>query len=122
MIGFVPLELAVLTAIFDETPEFVERLRRQFSKAVVLERLNTGLGFLTTISVPDDLDAIQGPHALGYATYAQIDGLKHGFGFALLMKKGLLYQLDSYSLSGENTYGLDISEVKFRLTETPPGN
>ncbi|MBU6418859.1 MAG: hypothetical protein KGQ79_03935 [Proteobacteria bacterium] len=122
MTGFVPLELAVLRAIFDETPEFVEQLQRQLAKAIVLERENTGLGFLTTMSVSDDLDAIKGPLALGYTVYAQVGGLKHGLGVALLLKNGLLHQLDFFSCVGESTNGLNISEVKFELTEAPFGN
>lgn len=121
MTGFVPLELAVLRAIFDETPEFVEQLQRQLAKAIVLERENTGLGFLTTMSVSDDLDAIQGPLALGFAVYVKIGGLKQSLGVALLLKKGLLHQLDFYSCVGESTNGLNISEVKFELTEAPFG-
>lgn len=122
MIGFIPLELAVLSAIFHETPDLIEQLQRQLAKAVVLERQNTGLGFLTTISVSDDSDAIQGPQTLGYATYAQIDGLKYGLGFALLLKKGVLHLLDSHSCGGEDTTGLDFSDAKFQISEVPFGS
>lgn len=122
MISFAPLELDVLHAIFDETPEFVEKLRRQLAKAIILERQNTGLGFLTTMAVPDAPDAVPGPQTLGYTTYAQIDGLKYGLGFALQLKNGLLCLLDSHTCGGEDTSRLNISDVKFRISASPFGN
>jgi hypothetical protein len=75
MSSFTKLEAAALHAIFAETPELTPILEQQFAKAVVSGRKNTGVGFFTTITVPEDAPRANSPRVLGYETYARIEGL-----------------------------------------------
>ncbi len=114
---FSDLERAALHAIFDESPEITDLLRRQLEAASVIARVNTGGGFITTIEVPDSLQGVSTCTVLGYETEASIDGLAHGLGFALLMKEGRLHVLDGHSKGGENTTGLDFERVGFAISK-----
>ncbi len=112
---FFDIETAALQAIFDEIPEFRDTLRKQFEMSSVTKRENTGGGFLTTIAVPDSAQAVTTHQLLGYETEAHIDHLRHGLGFALVMKEGRLHVLDGYSLGGENTSDLDFARIGFSI-------
>ena len=113
------MEIAALRAIFLETPELFPALERQFEASTVIDRLNSGGGFLTTIAVADNAPSVIGTPTLGYATHARVDGLKHGFGFVLFMQRGRLHQLDGFTWAGESTHDLDLDALQFELYHQP---
>jgi len=119
MIEFTPLENAALLAIFGETPEFDEGLRCQLEVAIVGNRNNTGAGFYTDIVVPASAGRLECPRILGQETHARVDGLKYGLGFVLFMEDGRLHQLEGYCCGGEDTSDLPLSDLSFRIADTP---
>jgi hypothetical protein len=116
MLGFTDLETAVLHAIFAETPEIQESLERQFSSARLLERENSGVGFFTTIAVPDDVPAVSTPSPLGQEVAANIVGLEHGMGFLLFMQDGRLHVLEGFTYD-DSTSELDFEHMKFEVVK-----
>lgn len=118
MTGFTRLEEAVLHAIFAETPDLAH-LERQLERATVVERENSGGGFFTTIAVAAEAPRVAGPGVLGYETHARVDGLEHGLGFVLFMKKGRLHLLEGYSWSPESTANLDLATLTFEIFNAP---
>jgi hypothetical protein len=119
MTAFTRLEEAALRAIFAETPGLARDLERQLERASVVERENTGGGFITTIEVADDAPRIAGPGVLGYETLARVEGLEHGLGFVLFLKKGRLHLLDTHSWGPESTAQLDPATLAFEIFNAP---
>lgn len=97
----------------------MESLHAQMAAACIVKRENTGLGFITTVEVPSACELVDARGSLGNATYAYVDGLKHGLGFVLLLKDGRLHVLDGYSLAGEDTSALPFFDIKFQISNTP---
>lgn len=118
MTGFTKLEKAALHSIFSETPEFAADLHRQLKSAAVTERENTGRGFFTTITVPEDTPRVSSPKVLGYETHARIGGMEYGLGFVLFMQQGKLDLLEGYALAG-STAALKLTEVAFEIYKAP---
>ena len=116
MMAFTDLETAALSAIFDEVPDIAAALEEQRKSASVKERENTGGGFITTMLVAEDVPKVSGFAVLGYEVNANIEGMNHGLGFALILKDGRLHALDGHSRGAENTAKLDFSEVAFTIT------
>lgn len=112
---FFDLEKAALHAIFHEHPETALLLRQQFDSASVVARENTGRGFITTMLVPESTAAVRGHHILGQLISAQVEGLRHGVGFALLLKEGRLHVLDGHCRADENTSDLDFARIGFTI-------
>jgi hypothetical protein len=112
---FTRMEEAALHAIFAETPERAPALERQLSQAAVTERENTGGGFFTTLSVPEDAPRAEGPRVLGYATTARVEGLTEGLGFVLFLKEGRLHLLEGYAMAPESTAALDLEALAFTI-------
>ena len=122
MTTFTQLEQAALHAIFAETPELAGDLERQFERARVKARENTGGGFFTTVAVPDDAPRVSSPKVLGYETHARVDGLEHGLGFVLFMQEGRLHILEGYARGPESTISLDLTNLAFEIFNSPPVN
>lgn len=119
MTYFTKMETAALRAIFAETPRIALALEAQLSRAVVTNRENTGGGFFTDIDVPDDLPPVICPHALGDATHARVEGLKHGLGFVLFMQDGKLGVLEGHAWGPENTAPLNLTNLSFEIYQGP---
>lgn len=115
MDGFTDLEIAALKSIFSETPEFTPDLQRQFDRAKVVKRENSGAGFFTTIVVSDDTPRVTSPAELGSETHARVDGLQHGLGFVLFMENGLLHVLEGYTYMPESTAAFDLASIGFEM-------
>jgi hypothetical protein len=109
---FTELEVAALRSIFSETSELAAGLERQLAAATVAERENSGRGFFTTITVPDDPPRVNSPKVLGYETHAHVQGMEYGLGFVLFMKDGALNLLEGYALAG-STSALDLTNLQF---------
>jgi len=110
-----PLEEAVLRAICETHAADRASLEAQLSRATVLRRENTGVGFYTDFSV----ERTAKNHALGgermrSGPAASVSGLKHGVGFILWLKEGYAHHLEGYSY-GESTAGIDFEQVSFEL-------
>lgn len=114
MTGLTKLEEAALRSIFSETPDIAPSLFRQLELATVADRENTGGGFFTTITVPDDAPRVSSPKVLGYETHAHVKGMEYGLGFVLFMKDGALHMLEGYALAGR-TSALDLTDLLFEV-------
>lgn len=107
------LERAVLHAIALQAQGSAAALEHQINGARVLARENTGAGFFTTLSVAPGclLEGIRSPVGDAGAT---VVGLKHGMGFMLWIKDGLIHQLEGYAYGNEDTSGINFQDVEFR--------
>lgn len=119
MTAFTELELAALHSIFSETPELAPELERQLAVATVRERENSGAGFFTTISIPDDSVRVGAPRVLGYETQARVPSLEHGLGFVLLVRDGRLDLLEGFCQGPETTATLDLTALTFETFREP---
>jgi hypothetical protein len=94
-----PLEEAVLRALLDGDHPALVQLRAQLAVATVVKREGSGVGFFTTLSVPEDAPCSAVPRSafrLGDIE-GEIADLAHGAGFALLVEGGRLSQLEGFS-------------------------
>lgn len=119
MSNFTNLELAVLRAIFIETPQYEDGLAVQLAKASVTDRENSGGGFFTTISVATAIPRVASPQVLGHKVYANVEGLAYGMGFVLFMEDGYLNLLEGYAFGPENTDSLNLETVSFSISGLP---
>jgi hypothetical protein len=93
-----PLEESVLNLLLLRPGEPYETIRRQLSHATVTKREFTGVGFFTEFAVPEDApverdlsDATLGDVA------AESPSLKHGVGFVLFVRNGVVSMLEGYT-------------------------
>jgi len=119
MSGFNELELAALSAIFDETPEFASGLNGQLARSVVVKRDNSGAGFFTHIECPDDVPSLNCTRVLGTQTYARLKNLTYGLGFVLFMRDGKLHVLEGFTCGNETTSAIDFDRLCFEIRPTP---
>lgn len=119
MTAFTEMEIAVLHAIFAETPALAPRLERQLAAATVKERENTGNGFFTNIDVCNDAPTISCQRILGKETHARLAGLDYGLGFILFLENGRLDLLEGYSWGGEDISSMDLSTPNFEIYNEP---
>jgi hypothetical protein len=91
-------ERAVLEKLLDGDNPLWNALRLQLSSAMVEEREWTGVGFYTTLHVPDGAAAAPelGAMNVGAGVHAEIPGLEHGAGFVLWIRDGFLDCLEGY--------------------------
>ena len=93
------LERAVIEKLLAEDHHALRVLRAQLRHAQVSGRTLTGSGFVTELSLP----AGTAPAPIGSGMIrlgdvgAKIDGLRHGAGFLLYVRDGLLDALEGYS-------------------------
>ena len=118
MLSFTPLELAALNSIFQETPVIAHSLTAQLGAATPIERVNSGAGFFTTISVPSDAPPVAGPSVLGKETSVRVSGLEYGLGFVLFMADGRLSKLEGYAY-GESTHLLNLDNIVPHVFRAP---
>ena len=93
------LERQVLSTLLAADHPVTVALRRQVDQCRVATRELTGHGFFSTLAVADD--AVAAPvtrtrFALGDVV-ARIDGLRHGAGFVLFVKDGVLDLLEGFA-------------------------
>ena len=110
------LERAVLRAIATQLPKHAAAFEHQVSRASVIARENTRVGFFTTLSVASS-ELLEGLPSPAGDVAASVQGLKYGMGFLLWLKDGLIYQLEGYSNGGEDTSALDFANVEFHDVE-----
>ena len=94
------LEAVVLKRILSGNDVVSRKLRSQLRYCQVLRREFTGVGFFAYLSVDcQSCRAVTAPERLwlGGNVVAELSGLEHGAGFALLVSDGYLYMLEGYS-------------------------
>jgi hypothetical protein len=112
------VELAALHSIFSETPDLGPRLELQLSVATT-ERANTGVGFLTSISVPSTAIPIQRSEPLSGETHARVAGIEHGIGFVLFFNDGRIETLEGFTYGTEGTAALELADLTFNIVRLP---
>jgi hypothetical protein len=90
------LERAALENLLAGELPALDVLRAQIRLGRVSARRMTGVGFFTTFALPADAPRVQGSFRLG-DVFATIDGLRHGVGFVLWVKGGVLDMLEGYT-------------------------
>ncbi|GGF83986.1 hypothetical protein GCM10007301_49970 [Azorhizobium oxalatiphilum] len=113
------LEQAALRSILAETPALEGPLTQQLARALVMERRNTGAGFFTALTVPDDMPAVTCPRVLGQETQARVLGLAEGLGFVLFMEDGRMSALEGYAWGTGDTTALDFTGLPFEIFRAP---
>jgi hypothetical protein len=111
-----PIERAAIEAIIEEHPGFRDALRRQLAQARVTSRTNTGAGFYTDLEICGDAPTIETRSPIG-EPFAEVDGLKFGMGFLLMVKHGKMLCLEGYSF--ESGPRIDFETVRFRMVQRP---
>jgi hypothetical protein len=93
------LERAVLEKLLAGDHSSLAALRQQLEVASVGERTFTGVGFMTTLTVPQEAPRapVQSHMVRMGDVIAEIDGLKHGAGFLLYIQDGVLDALEGYT-------------------------
>lgn len=99
MDDFSNLERDVLTMLTSGQHPVLQSLRVQLESAKVKAREFTGVGFYTTIWVPDNVEpALVGRKTLHiHDVNAEVEGLGHGAGFILYVEGGLLSLLEGFA-------------------------
>ena len=95
------LEAAVLAKLAEGSSQPLEMLRAQIASATVTERKMTGVGFYTTLHVPEEVPPVprvsRGPFG---DVSAEIEGLTNGAGFLLWFDNGRISQLEGFAYKG----------------------
>ncbi len=95
---FTKLERAVLEKLLGGTSETFRILRGQLGSLRVIDRELTGVGFLTNFAIGGEAEKLPGGPSFRFGdVVADLDGLKHGAGFDLLVEDGRLRMLEGYS-------------------------
>ena len=96
--GYLPLEVAVITALLAGPDPVLAELRRQFGASTAGQREWTGVGFFLDIETPPDLSPVPLNKNLHLADVgADLEGVKHGVGFVLHVRDGLLDYLEGFT-------------------------
>jgi hypothetical protein len=93
-----PLEKAVLEKLLSGESERYRILQKQICALRITERKMTGVGFFTDFSLPDDVPKLPDEASFHISDVAaDINGLKHGAGFVLFVKQGVVYMLEGFT-------------------------
>jgi hypothetical protein len=109
------LEMAVMVKFLDGDHSTLKALRQQLASCRVDKREFTGAGFYTDFVVDNSVvDQLHGDFNLD-EVIAEIDGLKHGAGFVLYVRNGMLQSLEGYSY--DEPWPEKISGFKLRFMQ-----
>jgi hypothetical protein len=109
------LEQAVMQALLDGDDDILSILREQLKTTLVVKREMTGVGFYTTFEVSADVPRADNRSFKFGDVVASITGLKHGAGFLLYVKLGVLQMLEGYSYDEP----WPEENAEFKLSYTP---
>lgn len=112
---FTPLEQAVLEKLLEGDLPLLLRLKQQLKQATVANREVTGVGYYTTIAVPEVFPRMAGFSVKFGDVLAEIPGLSNGAGFLLYIKNGVLDLLESYSYDESWPSTIDSFTLRFSL-------
>jgi hypothetical protein len=102
MDGLNDLEAAVLDMLLVGDIPALALLRKQRQFLRVRTRKLTGVGFFTEFDLPPDSPNLSIATAITFGdVLAEIEGMKHGAGFLIIIEDGLLATLEGYSNAGE---------------------
>jgi hypothetical protein len=93
-----PLEQAVLEKLLSGESERYRILQKQIPALRVTERKMTGVGFFTSLSLPDEAPKLPDEASLEISDVgADLNDLEHGAGFVLFIRKGRIYMLEGFT-------------------------
>jgi hypothetical protein len=93
-----PLEKAVIDMMLEKPSEQIEVIRQQLAHAQVGRREFTGVGFFTYFIVPSDTTVRRDlPNMEIGNVDATFPSLKHGAGFVLFIRDGIVKMLEGYT-------------------------
>ena len=119
MTELTPLERTALNAILDELGEDRTAIEEQLFHASVLSRENTGGGFFTELSLPGQLPAdFQNKH-LGQNVWIAVEGMGHGLGMILHLRREEVPLLEGYAVAAENTRLINFEQGRFAPVREP---
>jgi hypothetical protein len=100
------LERAVLLRLLEGDDPVLRALRDQVAVAGVREREFTGVGFFTYFLLGPEVHPVPLPNGVVHSPLVgevdiQAENLRHGAGFVLFLKEGLLHFLEGYTKGGE---------------------
>ncbi|HVS34954.1 MAG TPA: hypothetical protein VMS17_05190 [Gemmataceae bacterium] len=97
LISCTDLEKAVMAKLLNGGDSVLQDLRTQFGMCNVVKRQDTGVGFFTTFQVPPSAPRAAFGKTFSFGDVsAKISGLRHGAGFVLFVKNGLIDTLEGY--------------------------
>jgi hypothetical protein len=97
-----PLEKTVLNAFLERPGEPFETIRHQLAYATVTRRAFEKNGFLAVFEIPKDAPVTRNlPNTTLSNVSAEIEGLRHGAGFLLLVRNGVLSKLEGFAYREE---------------------
>lgn len=109
------LERTALNAVLNELGEDRTSIELQVLHASVLSRENTGRGFFTELSLRGRMPGhFQNKH-LGQNVWIGVEGMRHGLGMILHLRKEGAPLLEGYAVAPENTYVINFEQVRFAL-------
>jgi hypothetical protein len=91
----------VINKLLSGDNETIKILRNQFEKSVINEKEYTGHGFYINFSIPDFIEKTKNEKFQIGDVGANIEGLKHGVGFLLFVKNGMIDFLEAYTYGEE---------------------
>lgn len=113
------LEQAALKAILAELGDERTAMEEQVLNASVLSRRNTGGGFFTELKLGGEIPgSLQGKH-LGTDVWISVEGLSHGLGMILNLRRARVPYLEGYAVAPEDTSHLDFDQVPFAVAAEP---
>jgi hypothetical protein len=93
-----PLEKSVLEMLLDGSDEAFDTLKQQLNCATVTKREFTGVGFFTNFAVPNDAQIKRNVSDMTLGgVRAEFPGLKHGAGFLLFIREGVITMLEGFT-------------------------
>lgn len=114
-----PLERSVLSALAPSLGDGGAAYRSQCDRAQVLMRSHSGVGFVTRLQVPEDVERLAGDKAArALAVYATHPQLGEPAEFLVQFKAGRLASIEAYC--GEGMWPSD--EAAFRISPRGNGN
>jgi hypothetical protein len=100
-LGLSPLESDVLQAIMDAHPDQADLILTQLDHATIASRRRTGVGFFLNFAVSPPTLFEPANFELN-DVYGDLEGLEHGAGFLLFIRKGKLDFLEGHTFGDED--------------------
>lgn len=107
-----PLERTIIGVLLTGEGDGLGALRKQLARATVASRTHSGVGFVTRISVPEDVPAVQESAMPRLRpAHAEHPQLTEAAQFLLQLRGGRLAVLEAYCFEG----GWPADETEFRV-------
>ena len=93
----IALEREVMVSLLQGKNPILNILYQQYLVSKVRDRNLTGVGFFTTFVVPENVRRVNNESFAFGDVIAEVSGLKHGIGFVLFVKSGIIDTLEGYT-------------------------